>query len=269
MFGNFKDTDREILLKIDSDRELLNTCSLNKYFYGLCDDMFFRNRIVYKYPLSLKNKPEGMKWKQYYLKLVYIIGKIKEDFGFEFTSGDPEKYYNILKTNSIHSQFRISSYHNYTDLIDYLIYRENNKPDNWKYPYYLKWGIYGAAEGNHEELIDWYLTHDENNLINSALDGAVKGGNIKLVEKLILKGSNDFDGALVYAGEYGHRDIINLLIRKGGNINEALYGASFIENPNKDLIEYIIEKGANVEEVIREAEQNGELKAANLLRKYL
>ena len=35
-----KDTDREILSKLESDRDLLNACSVNKYAWKLCDDDF-------------------------------------------------------------------------------------------------------------------------------------------------------------------------------------------------------------------------------------
>ena len=50
MFTGNKDADRLILLNLDSDREILNICSLNKYGNELCNESFFMNRTLQKYP---------------------------------------------------------------------------------------------------------------------------------------------------------------------------------------------------------------------------
>ena len=45
---NSKDTDREILLKL-SDKDLIQTCRLNKYlFENVCDNNFFKRKLQLK-----------------------------------------------------------------------------------------------------------------------------------------------------------------------------------------------------------------------------
>ncbi len=69
-FTNVKDLDREILLKM-SDREILKTCSLNKYFSKkVCDDDFFHRLFQVRYSYLVKKKPYYRKWKQHYLKTI-------------------------------------------------------------------------------------------------------------------------------------------------------------------------------------------------------
>lgn len=211
MLSHSKDTDREILFKLNFDKELLQMCSLNKYFSELCDEKFFRNRLTLKYPETLKNKSENMGWKLYYLKLVYLIGKMQEDFGFTFTSGDPELYYNFLTNKNITEQFLLASQYYLKDLLGHLINREN-KIRNWGYVNYLRGGLFGAALGNHEDLVNWYLENARNAVhANTALTGAAKGGHNSLVRKLIEKGANDFDDAIWFAEEGGHKDTVELL----------------------------------------------------------
>ena len=102
-FSGIKDQDREILLNIQDDKDLLKTCSLNKYLYNeVCNDMFFRNRLARTYPDTLKYKPEDMSWKAYFLRVIYYIAKMKEDNEYDysiFNEGNPEKQYEILQKN--------------------------------------------------------------------------------------------------------------------------------------------------------------------------
>ena len=94
--GN-KDQDREILLNIADDKELLSVCSLNKYLYNkVCDDMFFRNRLARTYSDTLKYKSEDMSWKDYFLRVIYYIAKMREDYKYKYTEGNPKILYYIF-----------------------------------------------------------------------------------------------------------------------------------------------------------------------------
>ena len=102
-FTNMKDVDREILLKM-SDRDILKTCSLNKYFSKkVCDDDFFRRLFQARYPRLVKEKPSYRNWKQHYLKTIYAIDKLK-DVGVVYTEKarfDPEYYLLRFNTDNI------------------------------------------------------------------------------------------------------------------------------------------------------------------------
>ena len=99
-FTGIKDQDREILLNIDNDKDLLNACSLNKYIYNqVCNDIFFRNRLSRTYPDTLKYKPEEMNWKNYFLRVVYYISKMKENYDYDysnFNEGNPKIQYQVF-----------------------------------------------------------------------------------------------------------------------------------------------------------------------------
>src|SRR5665647_2358723 len=100
-FSSLKDTDREILLRL-SDKELIKTCSLNKYlFTSVCDDNFFRRKLQLSYPDTLPFKSSDTTYKQYYLKVIYYVSKMLEEFNYSYVSrnlGNPENQYDILKS---------------------------------------------------------------------------------------------------------------------------------------------------------------------------
>lgn len=80
MFTQNPDADREILLKIDSDKTLLQMCTMNKYAQKICGDDFFHNRLIQKYPMFL-NIEDNTNWKKQYLRIVYYISKL-QDLGY-------------------------------------------------------------------------------------------------------------------------------------------------------------------------------------------
>ena len=79
------DADREILLNV-GDKELMTICipPKNRYTRKLCDENFFRNRVV-KY-FNITNKPTDLTWKK-----VYVITRLLAELGI--TSSDSIKFY--------------------------------------------------------------------------------------------------------------------------------------------------------------------------------
>jgi hypothetical protein len=95
--GN-KDADRKIL-EILNDKDLFESMLVNKYIYSLIDENFWRNRMISNFPSTFEFKSENETWKNYYLKVVYYIDKLKRDFKFNFIKGDPKKYYELISSN--------------------------------------------------------------------------------------------------------------------------------------------------------------------------
>jgi hypothetical protein len=111
-----KNVDTLILEKLDN-KTLLETCSLNSYLFGLCDNNFFKNRMKKEYFNIFQNKPENLSWKDYFLRTIFYIDKMKREYNFDFTnksSGDPKNYYLILKGISP----RTGKYHNFDNIRD-------------------------------------------------------------------------------------------------------------------------------------------------------
>lgn len=94
--GN-RDIDREILL-ILSDKDLLSMCSVNHYFYSLCNDNFFYSRLERVYPDTLKyfNKDKYKNYKKFFLNIITYISKLKLEFYYTYVRGNPKKQYEIF-----------------------------------------------------------------------------------------------------------------------------------------------------------------------------
>ena len=84
--GENKDVDRNILLSL-SDRQILEVCSLNKYYIEtVCDDEFFHRILQQRYPGSIlwnKERDKRKSWKQLYIETIYYLGKLI-DMGFNY-----------------------------------------------------------------------------------------------------------------------------------------------------------------------------------------
>jgi hypothetical protein len=91
-----RDLDRELLRKI-GDSELLKTCSIDKYTWNVvCDDNFIRRRMLAKYPVIEKYK-RNESWKRFFVRAVHYISLLKEEYNFEYISGNFIKQYDLVK----------------------------------------------------------------------------------------------------------------------------------------------------------------------------
>ena len=100
-----KDIDREILLKLN-DVDFLKTCNLNNYFRNnVCDDSFLIKRLRNKYPDTLEFKKEDQNWREYFLKVIYYISKLEEDFNYKYLYGDPKSIYLNIQYEFTHPGF--------------------------------------------------------------------------------------------------------------------------------------------------------------------
>ena len=102
-FSGIKDVDRKILEKLD-DKDLLSILLTNKYLNKILDERFWRNRLIQRYPGAISFKKEEKEegaghtqtWKRYYLTTVYYVNKLKREFNYDYISGDPEFYYQMV-----------------------------------------------------------------------------------------------------------------------------------------------------------------------------
>lgn len=96
-FSFMKDTDRLIFEKLD-DKDLLKACSIDKYTWKkVCDDDFFKRRMLAKYPEIEQYKTKRETWKQFYLRAIHYIALLEENFSYVYTFGNFSKQYEILK----------------------------------------------------------------------------------------------------------------------------------------------------------------------------
>ena len=92
----------EILMNLD-DISLLNFCKASfkqEYEKSLCaDETFWKIRTEKYYPVAHEIKKDDLKWKKYYLRIVYYKDKMEREYGFGFTDGDAKEYYDILDSD--------------------------------------------------------------------------------------------------------------------------------------------------------------------------
>ena len=93
-----RDADRVILSKLN-DRDLLSTCKVNSYTRKLCNDDFFKQRSLTRFPNSLMLNPSNDNWKNFYLTQIAYIEYLHK-WGFNYSNeskGTAKEYYDLLK----------------------------------------------------------------------------------------------------------------------------------------------------------------------------
>lgn len=251
MLSGNKNTDREILLKL-KDNDVINYCNntKNKFIYKeICNESFFHNYMIIHYPNVLKYKTGDMTWKQYYLKTIWYISKMKEESDFEFKTGNPKEYYDILHNElMLHIFFERIGEINAKDL--YEIYSKKFPGEN-NMPHAIK----GAAKNNHKDFIDYLIKEDKGisykiNLLNLGLEGATESNNMDLIDFFIDKGADNFNIPLRIAAKNGNIKLVDLFLDKGANDLKQAMAAAAEEN-DKNMINHLIEKGANSNDILQ------------------
>jgi hypothetical protein len=263
MLSGIRDIDREILSKLD-DRELLKVCSIDKYTWtSVCDDNFLKRRLLSKYPNIDSNKG-GESWKQFFLKAIYYIDKLKEEFNYSYTYGDFTKQYNILEKIYEEQLPRVEIDLNYVMknlLVQSVLQNELALVEFClKYRKYYNFDLlmkvlFIAADSNNYEIFVYLLKKIKlKNLFGLQryeilLRKVLKSGHLDavklLIEKLIQAFSyNEIVNFLSLDYTNGDFKIIKYLVDLGvkRHIDEALFYAS--KNGNLDVVKYLVEHGA-------------------------
>lgn len=233
-----KDTDREILLKLNND-DVLNYCNKLKnrdIFKQICNDNFFKSYITKNYPKLLIYKPFGLRWKLFYLDIVYYISKLKEDFNFDYTNKPkayPKEYYDII-----------------------FKYKNSDENSDVAFEKAVRKGYKDLAEYFNKDLVEYHY--------NNAFIEAVKNNDDETIKYLIEMGGNDWDLALLYAASNGNMDFVNFFLQKGADVNYGLAGASL--KGDIKLINYFLDKGAeDLNEAIAYASKGGSSETVSYL----
>lgn len=197
-----KDLDKH-LAKYVEDKDVLNMI-VNKKYLELFDEQFFHNLLLLKYPLLIRFKKDET-WKNFYIKMVYYLSKLKEEFNFP-----------------------------YIPAIDYnpkLVYERLRR-----YPATV-WndGLKFAAIVGDMQLIEEMLSKGANP--DFGLAGSVIRGDEKLIAYFISFGATSFGNALFYSAKYGHKDLIDTFLDFGAQPYHGLVGAAV--GGNDEIFDYI------------------------------
>lgn len=201
-----KDAYLEIARTAD-DRTIVKMLSVNKKFR---DEKFFKLVFHEKYPLLVKFKKENETWKDFYLRMVMYIAKLKEDFDLDYIPSpkfNPEEFYTYAKSHKRDWQLDAAEYlHEVQDIefvkkfllkyakyidFDYLIFKEIDNPTNVK--------LLVDADIKANARKKFYSPVYSASIIN-----AINNENIELLKILILHNirNHNLENFIEYAREH-------------------------------------------------------------------
>ena len=175
-----KDTDRLVFLQLN-DKDLLRTCQANSYTNKLCDDSFFLNRILKKYPSWFNTNTDKQKWRKFYLNQLIYIDKLKK-IGFTYSDrskGSAVEYYDILTYNVGFEKIREAIEKSYIDLLEFMISGRRVSKDDI---------LSNAIRIKNEFVISYLLKKYQDFNANYIILDAMSANNFKLVDYFAAKG---------------------------------------------------------------------------------
>ena len=204
-----KDLDREILKHVD-DKDLLRVCSVDRRMWNqVCDEAFLKRRMN-KYNGIEKYKKEDESWKSFFARCSFYIIEMREKYQFNYSDGDFQKQYNILKNSGPFTLLAEAS-RCHVSLVKYAL----------------------------EKGINVHYNDDE------ALRLACSTGQLDIV-KYLLKSGADFNVAnsapFFVASFYGHLDVVKFLVDSGVDINAEVYRRSIKwanSNQHFEVVNYL------------------------------
>ena len=245
-FSGLKDVDREILKHVE-DRELLKFCMIDKKTWNsVCNDDFLRRRLSAKYPGIEKYKKEKESWKQFFLRAIYYIAKMKEKHEYDYISGDFQLQYKLLRkyTGNINILLIVSSTKGELSLVKYTIEKGDHvhaQSDALKY----------AAWKGHLDIVKYLVEHgaDIHTDEDEPFKKAAEHGHLDVVKYLLEQGADihaEDDYALRYSSVNGYFDVVKYLVEQGVDPSINFFALKYAsKNGHLDVVKYLVEHGAN------------------------
>ena len=240
--SGLKDIDREILKHVD-DRELLEICIIDRKTWNeVCDDNFIRRRLG-KYVGIEKYKERNQSWKSFFLEVLYYVSKMKDEYKYDYTSGNFRKQYEILGHGTINYVLIEAARQGEFPLVKFAV--EKFAVENGSNFFTSAAGH--AAEKGHYDIVKYLIEAGKITELKYLLSRAIRGGNVDVVKLLFDKGAvvDQNNDATIGAILSGHLDILKYLVEHGANPHAqndyTLIAAARIGNIN--MIKYLLSFG--------------------------
>ena len=232
----------EYILNLTDDKTTINMIRANPKVFD--NERFYEKVMRKRYPLLIEFRKENETWKALYLRMVYILAKLQEDYKIPYipTKGcSPER---LLEKGTERRQ----SIYNFA--------------------------LGCAAAGGHIHLIDLFLPKADD--IDSALNMAGQYSNLKTVKYLIRKGARDYRFLLIHASKSGNIEVMKFalnLLKSGGwdiNTDGFLVLDRAIDNKQFEAIDFLVQNGLRINrEDVEYAEDRKKYEVAKYLQNFL
>ena len=236
----------EYILNLADDKTTINMIRANPKVFE--NERFYEKVMRKRYPLLIKFRKENETWKALYLRMVYILAKLEEDYKIPY-----------IPTKDCSPELLLDSGKQGGKIYDYAL------------------GC--AAAGGHIHLIDYFFerSNNKNSALAFALSLAGEYSNLNTVKYLISKGADSYHFLLSGAAAGGNVDVmkfaLDVLKSRGWDFNmqrphSAIRNA--IANEKIEAIDFLIQNGLRIRrEDIDYAEDKRNHDIAEYIRKFL
>lgn len=227
----------EYILNFADDKTIINMILANPKTFD--NEKFYDKVMRKRYPLLIEFRHNNETWKALYLRMVYILAKLQEDYQIPYI---PSKGCNPEKLLS-----------------------SENRYDN---------ALFCAASGDNIPLIDYFLEKGANS-INVASFFAAEKGNINTVKHLINKGANDYQDIFKYAASGGKVETMKLALSYLGGFNFNGFTGRLsltiaISKGHIEVIKFLINNGVTIDKGnIQSAKREGKYDVAKYLKQFV
>ena len=228
----------EYILNLADDKTTINMIRANPKVFD--NERFYEKVMRKRYPLLIEFRPPGLSWKEFYLRMVYTLAKLEEDYKIPYipTKGcNPERLLTSATTGEIYNS-----------------------------------ALSCAAAGGNISLIDYFLEKGATNL-DLALLSAGRYSNLNTVKYLISKGTTNYELLFEQAAAGGKIDTmkftLDFLALEGFDVNNY-HGRAALQNAinsgHIEAVKFLVDNGI---EIFPGNIENAKLKGKHEIAKYL
>ena len=214
----------EYISNFADDATTINMIRANPKIFD--NEKFYEKVMRKRYPLLIEFRKENETWKALYLRMVYTLAKLKEDYDIPYipTKGcNPEKLLYIRKKFVYNDALECAAAGGNISLIDYFL--EKGAINIYS-------ALRSAARYSNLNTVKYLISkgYVDSDGYHNIFNGASAGGNIEamIFSLEILKNREGFDlnsyngdMALLLAIKNGHLNAVKFLIENGFRIDQS------------------------------------------------
>ena len=180
----------------------------------------------------------------------YWVSKLKEDFGYNYTFGDPKTQYDLLKSSRLHPKYLLLNAARRGDfaLVKYAVELGADVKE------YDQLALFEAAGRGYLDIVNYLVSQGADILADGEkiLQEAAGNRQLEMVRYLVERGVNPEVG-LESAILGGNVDLIKYLVSKGVKIGSHELLTALFSN-KLEVMKYLVEIGINNPEMDPELE---------------